>query len=146
MSAAKTNPKTAAERVGAMRRRRHEAGLQMLTLWVPKARATEVREVVRRILATPPGQTPGPAMGVPTTAGPPAAAPPKAARPPGGKRAVQCRVVLPSTRTPPALRKALRRAGMTCAAAGRWHGTLTPGQREGLAPLVQQADGCWEEG
>ena len=137
MSAAKT----AAERVSALRPRRREAGLQMLTLWVPKARAIEVREVVRRILATPPGQTPGPAAGVPT-----AAAPPKAASPPGGKRAVQWRVVLPPTRTPSALRKALRRAGMACAAAGRWHGTLTPGQREGLAPLVQQADGCWEEG
>ena len=138
--------KTAAERVGALRRRRREAGLQMLTLWVPKARAAEVREAVRRVLAMPSGEVSGPAAGVPAVAGSPAPVPPKAAPRPGGKRAVQCRVVLPPTRTPPALRKALRRAGMACAAAGRWHGTLTPGQRQALAPLVQQADGHWEEG
>ncbi len=144
--------KTAAERVSAMRRRRHEAGLRMLTLWVPKERGAEVRKLVRHALTMPPREmpeaTPSPVAPALAEFAPASEALAGAAFPPCEQagEAARWRVVLPPASTPAALKKALRQAGMVCAAAGRWHGTPTPAQRRALDPLVQEAQGRWEAG
>lgn len=142
--------KTAAERVAAMRRRRQEQGLQMLTLWVPRGRAVEVRELVRRALVAPPAPEANRPIPIAAVApGTPARVPevektPTPTPPPAKQKPIKWQVVLPPARTPPELKRQLRQAGLVCSAAGRWHGRLTLAQQQALAPRVQEAQGRWE--
>ncbi len=140
--------RTAAERVTAMRQRRYEQGLQMLVLWVPKGRADEIRGLVQQRLASPAPSCPGELAPVsPKTRA--AAKPERAAdtiavpaliKPQPGK----WKVILPPARTSPELKVMFRQTGMVCSAAGRWHGFLTPAQRQALEPLVEAVQGRWE--
>ena len=45
--------KSDAQRVAAMRQRRHDQGLRSLTFWVPEGREDEVRDLVQQFLARP---------------------------------------------------------------------------------------------
>ena len=123
----------------------------MLTLWVPRGRAAEVRELVRRALAVPPApEVDQPSPVVAAAPDTPARVPevkeaPKPTAPAAKQKPIKWRVVLPPARTPPDLKRQLRQAGLVCSAAGRWHGRLTLAQQRALAPQVQQAEGRWEK-
>ncbi|MGI4748221.1 MAG: hypothetical protein ACRYFY_19580 [Janthinobacterium lividum] len=138
--------KTAAERVTAMRQRRYEQGLQMLVLWVPKDRAVEIRELVQQTLASPVQETfDRPPAAVSETLEASRTEPAAGTVVTSQGRPSKWKIILPPTRTSSGLKAMLRQVGMTCSAAGRWHGVLTPAQQQALEPMVEEAQGQWEK-
>lgn len=140
--------KSAAERVSAMRQRRYEQGLQLLTLWVPQGRADEIRALVHQVLAASlPQQEAGSTMSAPEERAaelPDAQAvvsPAKTAK----SKPSKWKIVLPPGPTATELKGKFRAVGMVCSGPGRWHGRLTSIQREALSPSILAAGGHWME-
>jgi len=129
-------------RVAEFRKRQRAAGLMQIELWVPRDRAGEIRDLVRRHLA---GASTTPASSIAATppapqsiAAPPS--PPEQKKPPPDHPWL-IRFGFGDRKIPFELRERFKRLGLRQEASGTWWGVLPTEKLEMLQPTIKKA-GC----